>query len=64
MSVRCIHLRRPAVLHVQEGLFVPEGNVLDEIDRRWDALCDSNPAYFDGRADSALAYFSRLKTVL
>ena len=23
---------------------------MDEVDRRWDALCDSNPAYFDGRA--------------
>ena len=50
MPSRCIHLRRPAVLHVQTGLFVPQGNVLDEVDRRWKALCQSNPAYFDGRA--------------
>ncbi len=54
MPSRCIHLRRPAVLHVQVGLFVPEGNVLDEVDRRWDALCDSKPAYFDGRAYNVL----------
>ncbi len=50
MPSRCIHLRRPAILHVQEGLFVPQGNVLDEVDRRWSVLCESNPAYFDGRA--------------
>lgn len=34
---------------------MPEGNVLDEIERRWDALCDANPAYFDGRAYNVLA---------
>jgi ADP-ribose pyrophosphatase YjhB (NUDIX family) len=50
MPSRCIHLRRPAVLHVQAGLFVPAGSIMDEVDRRWDALCDSNSAYFDGRA--------------
>ena len=33
---------------------MPEGSVLDEVDRRWDALCDSNPAYFDGRAYNVL----------
>ena len=54
MPSRCIHLRRPAVLQVQEGLFVPEGNVLDEVDRRWNELCESNPAYFDGRAYNVL----------
>ncbi|MEE9131550.1 MAG: NUDIX domain-containing protein [Phycisphaerales bacterium] len=54
MPSRCIHLRRPAVLHVQEGLFVPQGNVLHEVDRRWEALCESNPAYFDGRAYNVL----------
>ena len=54
MPSRCIHLRRPAVLHVQEGLFVPQGNVLDEVERRWKALCQSNPAYFDGRAYNVL----------
>ena len=54
MPSRCIHLRRPAVLQVQEGLFVPQGSVLDEVDRRWSALCDSNLAYFDGRAYNVL----------
>ena len=33
---------------------MPQGNVMDEVDRRWDALCDSNPAYFDGRAYNVL----------
>ena len=54
MPVRCIHLRRPAVLHVQAGLFVPQGNVLAEVDRRWKALCQSNSTYFDGRAYNVL----------
>ena len=54
MPSRCIHLRRPAVLQVQEGVFVPQGNVLDEVDRRWSVLCESNPAYFDGRAYNVL----------
>lgn len=27
---------------------------MDEIDRRWKALCQSNPAYFDGRAYNVL----------
>lgn len=54
MPSRCIHLRRPAVLHVQEGLFVPQGNVMDEIDHRWDVLCNSNPASVDGRAYNVL----------
>ena len=54
MSSRCIHLRRPAVLQVQEGLFVPEGDVLDEVDRRWKAMCRSNSAYFDGGAYNVL----------
>ena len=48
---RTVHLRRPATLSVQGGVFVPQGapGFLDEIDRRWRALCESNPAYFDGR---------------
>jgi len=46
---RIIHLRRPAALHVQDGLFVPAAASLDEIDRRWEALRSRNPAYFDGR---------------
>ena len=49
MSPRVIHLRRPAVLSVQEGVFVPQGNQLDEVDQRWAALCKANPAYYDGR---------------
>ena len=54
MPSRCIHLRRPAVVHVQVGLFVPQGSVMDEVDRRWNALCESNPAYFDGRVYNVL----------
>ena len=51
MSPRTIHLRRPATLSVQAGVFVPTGapGILDEIDRCWNNLCESNPAYFDGR---------------
>ena len=49
MPERLIHLRRPPVMQVQDEAFVPDGNVLDEVDERWAALCDSNPAYFDGR---------------
>ena len=51
MSPRAIRLRRPAVLSVQEGVFVPERpkGILDEVDRRWEGLCAANPAYFDGR---------------
>lgn len=48
---RTIRLRRPAILSVQEGVFVPQGDssLLDEIEQRWQRLCKSNPAYFDGR---------------
>jgi 8-oxo-dGTP pyrophosphatase MutT (NUDIX family) len=51
MSPRILHLRRPATLSVQEGVFVPQGErgILNEVDRRWNALCAANPAYFDGR---------------
>lgn len=48
-SSRFILLRRPAVLHQAETPFVPEGADLDEVERRWAALCARNPAYFDGR---------------
>ncbi|MHC5002834.1 MAG: NUDIX hydrolase, partial [Planctomycetota bacterium] len=46
---RCLPLRRPPVLSVAEGPFVPSGADLDDVQRRWDALRDENPAYFDGR---------------
>lgn len=32
-----------------DGLFVPRGMALAEVDRRWRELCGRNPAYFDGR---------------
>ena len=48
-SSRTILLRRPPVLSVDEGPLVPSGERLDEIERRWVALCAANPAYFDGR---------------
>ena len=54
MPSRCIHLRRPAVLQVQGGVFVPQGGVMDEVDRRWNLLRESNSAYFDGRAYNVL----------
>jgi 8-oxo-dGTP pyrophosphatase MutT (NUDIX family) len=37
------------VLHAQPGPFVPAGADLDDVERRWSALCAANPAYFDGR---------------
>lgn len=45
-----IRLRRPVVLSVHEGRFVPERGAatLDEIDERWEALRAANPAYHDG----------------
>jgi 8-oxo-dGTP pyrophosphatase MutT (NUDIX family) len=56
MPARTIHLRRPATLSVHEGVFVPSPPdgfdhrcLLDEIDRRWNALRHANPEYFDGR---------------
>lgn len=49
MPAQLIHLRRPPVLQIQDEPFVPDGNVLDEVNQRWAALCDLNPAYFDGR---------------
>jgi 8-oxo-dGTP pyrophosphatase MutT (NUDIX family) len=51
MTPRTIHLRRPATLSVQEGVFVPEvaPSVAREVEQRWAALVRANPAYFDGR---------------
>jgi 8-oxo-dGTP pyrophosphatase MutT (NUDIX family) len=46
---RTIHLRRPPTLQLVEGVFVPPVERLEEVDRRWAALCRANPAYFDGR---------------
>jgi len=48
---RLIRLRRPVTLSVLDEPFVPEGGpgLLDEIERRWEALCLGNPRYFDGR---------------
>lgn len=48
-AARTIHLRRPATLSVQEGVFLPPNELLDESEHRWNALCTSNPAYYDGR---------------
>ncbi len=49
MAPRIIHLRRPATLSVQDEPFVPDCAKLDEIDRRWAALCRENPNFYDGR---------------
>lgn len=56
MHPRAIRLRRPATLSVQEGVFVPTAPpgadakmIMDEVDRRWNALRAGNAAYFDGR---------------
>lgn len=50
-SARTILLRRPAVLSIAEGVFVPEvgGDALEEVEHRWRRLCEENPAYYDGR---------------
>jgi 8-oxo-dGTP pyrophosphatase MutT (NUDIX family) len=49
LPTRCIHLRRPPTLLHDEVPYVPPQASLDEIDRRWQALCARNPAYHDGR---------------
>lgn len=49
ITTRLIRLRRPVVVHLAETPFVPPGADLDLVDRRWQALCEGNPAYFDGR---------------
>ena len=41
-------LKRPATIQLQDGFFVPEGTNLDEVDRRWEKLCEKNPTCFDG----------------
>lgn len=48
---RFIRLRRPVVLSLAEAPFVPDLDALqrDEVEERWESLCASNPAYFDGR---------------
>lgn len=49
MAERCIMLRRPATLSTMDEPFVPEHADMDEVDQRWAACCERNPAYFDGR---------------
>jgi 8-oxo-dGTP pyrophosphatase MutT (NUDIX family) len=46
---RRIILRRPPVIHVARGPFVPEHPRVDEVDERWAAFCERVPAAFDGR---------------
>ncbi len=41
-------LKRPATIHLQEELFVPDRAGLEEVDCRWEQLCKKNPACFDG----------------
>jgi 8-oxo-dGTP diphosphatase len=50
MVPRVIRLRRPVVVSVHEGRFVPERGAasLDVIDARWEALRAANPANHDG----------------
>jgi len=51
MAPRLIRLRRPVTLSRSDGPFVPDGRggLLDEVERRWDALRRDNPTYYDGR---------------
>ncbi len=42
-----IRLRRPPVIQLQEERFVPKCS-LEEAEARWVALCQENPASFDG----------------
>lgn len=46
---RVIPLRRPPVLNVVPGAFVPATPSLEEIDAAWSSLRRRNPRYFDGR---------------
>ena len=46
---RRIMLRRPPVMHVAEGPFVPEHPRVAEVDERWAAFRERVPAAFDGR---------------
>jgi len=47
---RLIHLRRPPQLHRAAERFVPQlgADALQAVERRWTALCATNPRYFDG----------------
>jgi 8-oxo-dGTP diphosphatase len=51
LNDRCIRLRRPPVLNVMEGVFVPDAPParLREVERRWQERCAANPAFYDGR---------------
>lgn len=53
-SPRTIKLRRPPVITQQEGPFVPPGAVMDDVDRRWEAICACKPGSFDGRLSHVL----------
>lgn len=48
LEARTILLRRPPVIVAAAGRFVPSAVALDEVDARWQRLCDANPRYFDG----------------
>lgn len=45
---RVIRLRRPAVVLVAPGRFVPAGIALDEVDEAWALAASRNPRLFDG----------------
>jgi 8-oxo-dGTP pyrophosphatase MutT (NUDIX family) len=45
---RLVPLRRPPLISVVEGPFVPERASLDEVDRAWEALVRRVPRAFDG----------------
>ena len=47
-SERMIALRRPPVIVMQQGRWVPEAMSLEEVDARWQDLCRVNDRYFDG----------------
>lgn len=53
---RAIRLRRPPTLFLHDTPFVPvpppgaaAGSVMEQVDRRWAALCATNPRLHDGR---------------
>jgi 8-oxo-dGTP pyrophosphatase MutT (NUDIX family) len=48
-DARTIHLRRPPVLAMVPGIFVPPHAPLDEVEPRWEAFRASHPRAFDGR---------------
>ncbi|MFK7961676.1 MAG: NUDIX hydrolase [Phycisphaerales bacterium] len=45
---RAIMLRRPPVVHMVSGPFVPESPRVAEVDERWALFCERVPAAFDG----------------